>query len=657
MDNTQIFVLSDIHLERLEQQKQLFLISTINTKIEKCKLLGNNPLIVFAGDVHNSIKGYDFLSQINAPIIYIAGNHEFWKRDYYETIEDLKNQAPLNVTFLHNDITFYGKYLFLGTTMWTDVGQTLNKDLLSYSSLRMNDMVYIKAKDWYDSKTNIKKLKETYSTNEFNSMVKNHNWNSLIAIEENKKSWLFLSFVNDILHSFDKVKEINSLLDKESHLSLKQKHIIEDKINFLKNDLTWNNFIINLTSFSNFFSFSKEEKFNFLKNSTEKNYFFQKLRKIPQILTKEIIILSHHLPFYEEILIGKKNDVKDLKNKLFNDNIDKNIFMIHNGVDYPEMDYLFYAQRGDIERHRDITHIVNYYNNGSLKLPKFLLDNTKIWIHGHEHNFRYIDYIKGIKIITNPIGNSLGVLEKSDNSWKINDIYKNYYQIKDSNVQEEINKIQRLLLISPGKSLSQKQIKESVKLWILKNYNWQKHIDILKRLQFVTKSILNISTTYIIGQHTKNISETENTLQNFIDAYNYNIEKIFILQKDFAISFHLRVVKNFNLELFFSNSYFTNINFYFWLMGIDNKLALLNDNSIGIYSAKKVFNFKEIINFSLKYANNTQSYFENTKFNHIYEIENTDIEKYNLYNSTIINNNYNVDLKWKYFCKTKLKQN
>lgn len=120
--------------------------------------------------------------------------HEFWDGDYYETIQKLKNEAPENVKFLHNDIVNSDQYIILGTTLWTDIGKNLNKDLIIHAGSRMNDMSYITAKDWYNNPENIKKLEDIYVGYNINEKIKQKKWNALIEREENEVAWDFKLF-------------------------------------------------------------------------------------------------------------------------------------------------------------------------------------------------------------------------------------------------------------------------------------------------------------------------------------------------------------------------------------------------------------------------------------------------------------------------------
>lgn len=81
---------------------------------------------VVAGDVRrgcgNSIK---WLSQNVVPfmpVVFVAGNHEFYSDSVVEGLEWARYHAevPLGVHFLENSDCFLGDVRFLGCTLWTD---------------------------------------------------------------------------------------------------------------------------------------------------------------------------------------------------------------------------------------------------------------------------------------------------------------------------------------------------------------------------------------------------------------------------------------------------------------------------------------------------------------------------------------------------------
>jgi len=79
-------------------------------------------IIVAAGDIGIGTQGLDWLKTLNKPVIYVAGNHEFYSHEYQHTLQLIRSQcADSNVHFLENDCFIFQGVRFLGCTLWTDL--------------------------------------------------------------------------------------------------------------------------------------------------------------------------------------------------------------------------------------------------------------------------------------------------------------------------------------------------------------------------------------------------------------------------------------------------------------------------------------------------------------------------------------------------------
>lgn len=80
-------------------------------------------VVVAAGDIGVGLQGMSWLAQFDKPVIYVAGNHEFYKHDHVELLPRLE-QAALGtpVQFLENKVHVLDGVRFLGCTLWTDLG-------------------------------------------------------------------------------------------------------------------------------------------------------------------------------------------------------------------------------------------------------------------------------------------------------------------------------------------------------------------------------------------------------------------------------------------------------------------------------------------------------------------------------------------------------
>jgi Icc-related predicted phosphoesterase len=108
----------------------------------------DSDVVILAGDTSLGTRGVDWVMKntVKNPVIYLAGNHEFYKHAYPKLLNDLiekTNQS--NVHFLENQSITIGDIRILGCTLWTDF---LLYNSLEYSMYRasqtMNDYKLIR---------------------------------------------------------------------------------------------------------------------------------------------------------------------------------------------------------------------------------------------------------------------------------------------------------------------------------------------------------------------------------------------------------------------------------------------------------------------------------------------------------------------------------
>jgi Icc-related predicted phosphoesterase len=125
--------------------------------------------VIAAGDIGISTQGVEWLKTLNKPVIYVAGNHEFYTHEYQQTLQLIRNRcAGSNVHFLENDCFIFQGVRFLGCTLWTDLfvegdktaealGKTLNDfrriqfdgkpfDATQFSQLHQNSKAWLEQK-------------------------------------------------------------------------------------------------------------------------------------------------------------------------------------------------------------------------------------------------------------------------------------------------------------------------------------------------------------------------------------------------------------------------------------------------------------------------------------------------------------------------------
>ncbi|MDR3453340.1 MAG: metallophosphoesterase [Rhodoferax sp.] len=105
-----LLVLSDLHLEFCAFEPDPAAVSAAD-------------IVVLAGDIHPGADGILWARATFAgkPIVYVAGNHEFYDGDWIETLALLRRTArEHDVHFLENDAVDIAGLRFLGCTLWTD---------------------------------------------------------------------------------------------------------------------------------------------------------------------------------------------------------------------------------------------------------------------------------------------------------------------------------------------------------------------------------------------------------------------------------------------------------------------------------------------------------------------------------------------------------
>ena len=80
-------------------------------------------LVILAGDVARPARAIAWATRIARPVLYVAGNHEFYGGTIEDTPAELKRLAAgSNVTVLDRDTVTIDGVRFLGATLWTDFG-------------------------------------------------------------------------------------------------------------------------------------------------------------------------------------------------------------------------------------------------------------------------------------------------------------------------------------------------------------------------------------------------------------------------------------------------------------------------------------------------------------------------------------------------------
>lgn len=108
----------------------------------------NADVVVFAGDVNLGTKGIEWIQSTipTIPVIYILGNHEYYKGSYPKTLRKIVElSAGTNIHVLENNAVIIDDITFHGATLWTNF--ELLGDARIHGSIcqeKMNDYKFIR---------------------------------------------------------------------------------------------------------------------------------------------------------------------------------------------------------------------------------------------------------------------------------------------------------------------------------------------------------------------------------------------------------------------------------------------------------------------------------------------------------------------------------
>jgi predicted phosphohydrolase len=176
-----IHLLSDLHVEFYDDPK--ILCEKINKLYPN---VADDDILIIAGDL--GVAGtskklneeYKFMLKYFGKkwnsVFYVAGNHEYYDRPKHESIQDISNAieeycVECGIIFLDNDIFETSGYIFVGTTLWTNVNEEAYENMNDklQAILSRDEVVSIHKKNvaWLNSTLGkLQKLKEKDRKNE-----------------------------------------------------------------------------------------------------------------------------------------------------------------------------------------------------------------------------------------------------------------------------------------------------------------------------------------------------------------------------------------------------------------------------------------------------------------------------------------------------------
>lgn len=101
-------------------------------------------VIVAAGDIGVGLQGIEWLKRFDRPVIYVAGNHEFYGGDLVHTRAAIAQAtSDSRIRFLENASAEISGVRFLGATLWTDY-RNGDQSVMRHARHQMNDFLQIR---------------------------------------------------------------------------------------------------------------------------------------------------------------------------------------------------------------------------------------------------------------------------------------------------------------------------------------------------------------------------------------------------------------------------------------------------------------------------------------------------------------------------------
>lgn len=212
-----LVAIDDVHIEGRDQAMRDDFFNVLARRLHDLRTAGHEPVLICAGDIGEGDSGIRWVAPLGVPTVYVPGNHEFWKHDYFDLIADCKKLCKTkgfeHIHFLHNDTCVLHGIEFIGSTLWTDLGHSWdwlgNNKVLQYHHA-MADFQQIKAASFYDSPEVVDRLKSLMvyhkvPQDRIRTMIEQKRWNPVLEIVENRKAVDFLTAALQVPTDHDRV--------------------------------------------------------------------------------------------------------------------------------------------------------------------------------------------------------------------------------------------------------------------------------------------------------------------------------------------------------------------------------------------------------------------------------------------------------------------
>lgn len=136
-----LLIYSDLHLD----QRGFKPILVDGTRADK-----DADVVVLAGDIDEGLRGFRWARESfpDKPIVKVAGNHEFYGKNWTRHLDDMRESARKHdIAFLECDAIEIDGVRFLGCSLWTDfeiLGHDRRMTSIYQAKAYMNDYKHIK---------------------------------------------------------------------------------------------------------------------------------------------------------------------------------------------------------------------------------------------------------------------------------------------------------------------------------------------------------------------------------------------------------------------------------------------------------------------------------------------------------------------------------
>lgn len=202
-------------------------------------------VVVFAGDVNLGTKGIEWIKAKiqNKPVIYVLGNHEYYKGSYPKTLNKIKEAAKnSNVFVLEDSSVDINGIRFHGSTLWTDFSIFGNPRYYGFLCQNgMNDYKHIRRDPSYSKMRSIDifkihQISRTWlresleSSDNFKNIVVTHHAPSIQSVPEHFKkdpmTSAYASDLEDIIHQYQPLFWIHGHIHTPSRYKIGETEII-----------------------------------------------------------------------------------------------------------------------------------------------------------------------------------------------------------------------------------------------------------------------------------------------------------------------------------------------------------------------------------------------------------------------------------------------